>query len=634
LEYTQSPGETFLENRIALDDLATLLTPREDWHPFPRWSERAAWEAVPPELADSVRERAAELADWQWPHIPATLFLEYARIGNRINYEEVHFERRRNLISLVLGECLTGEGRYLDQIINGLWAIFEESFWGLPAHNRPRFYQGSGLPDVDDPYVDLFAAETGNLVAWTIYLLGDRISKELPIVTDRAIRELQHRILEPYRARNDWVWLGFEEGNRAHPNNWNPWIHSNVLTVNLLFEPDPEVRVATVAKCIRGIDRFLGGYHADGGCDEGISYWGRAGASLFDCLDVLESASDGRITLWDQPLIQEIGRYVYRMHIGGQWFVNFADGSAKADVDGNLIYRYGTRIGDDRMAALGVEARTSFVRAQPARIVSLGRSLNELLDPTPTEPQDARTFVRDAWLPGLQVLTAHASGDSNEGLFLAVKGGHNAESHNHNDVGSIVVGYRGVPVIIDAGVETYSRKTFSDQRYEIWTMQSGYHNLPTINGQDQLPGIAFAARDAEVAIRDDASWMRLDIAGAWGADAGVVSWQRTATIDRLTREAQVEDTWDLERVDGGLTWNLMLAEEPELTSPGSVLARHGEARLAIVFDASQLTPSVERVPITDGRLGGVWGEAVYRLRLTHVSPSPHGTIALRFVPAG
>jgi hypothetical protein len=34
---------------------------------------------------------------------------------------------------------------------------------------------------------------------------------------------------------------------------------------------------------------MLGVYHDDGGCDEGPGYWNRAGASLFECLDLLAS---------------------------------------------------------------------------------------------------------------------------------------------------------------------------------------------------------------------------------------------------------------------------------------------------------------------------------------------------------
>ena len=81
------------------------------------------------------------------------------------------------------------------------------------------------------------------------------------------------------------------------------------------------------------------------------------------------------------------------------------------------------------------------------------------------------------------------------GLTLAVKGGHNGEHHNHNDVGSFVVASDGVPVIVDAGRPTYTAQTFGPDRYAIWTMQSGWHNVPVIGGREQLPGAAHAARD-------------------------------------------------------------------------------------------------------------------------------------------
>ena len=71
---------------------------------------------------------------------------------------------------------------------------------------------------------------------------------------------------------------------------------------------------------------------------------------------------------------------------------------------------------------------------------------------------------------------------SAEGLCLAAQGGTNGQSHNHNDVGNFVVYADGLPAIIDVGVETYTAKTFSSPRYGIWTMQSAYHNCPTIDG--------------------------------------------------------------------------------------------------------------------------------------------------------
>lgn len=627
---TSSTDEHYLESRVPLQNLSELLLPIGDWQPYPDCSGRAVWDAVPDHLRTPLVRDAEALLDWTYPHIPATLFLEYARIGNRINYEEVHFERRRNLIRFVLAECLEAKGRFLDQIVNGVWALCEETYWGLPAHNRPRYFAGSGLPDDDDQYVDLFAAETGNLLAWTHFLLKTTIAEELPVVVNRIECELQDRILGPYRERNDWNWLGIENRTR-HPNNWNPWIHSNVLAVNLLIEQDADRRVETVVKTIQGVDRFLGGYAPDGGCDEGISYWGRAGATLFDYLELLDSASGGKINVYGESLIQEIGRYAYRMHIGGQWFVNFADGTAKVDLDAGLVYRYGKRIDDERMMALGIEGQ-GFDNVLPPRIATLGRGIADLLEPAPlTNESQAESFVRDVWLPGIEVLASHEQDGTDQGLFLAAKGGHNGESHNHNDIGSFIVGLDGRPVIIDVGVETYSRKTFSAQRYEIWTMQSGHHNLPTINGQDQLPGIDSAARNVESSVSDSASGLAMDIAGSYGPEAGVTSWTRRSTLHRSdTPKVVVEDEFELNGPSADLIWNVMTAEPVEQVAAGELIATHQGRRLRIRFDASVLEPSFERIAVTDGRLRPVWNDEVWRTRFKLRSAQKSGSVSMEF----
>jgi hypothetical protein len=71
------------------------------------------------------------------------------------------------------------------------------------------------------------------------------------------------------------------------------------------------------------------------------------------------------------------------------------------------------------------------------------------------------------------------------------QGGHNDESHN--DIGNYVVYYDGQPLLIDVGRGTYTSKTFSNRRYEIWYNRSDYHNVPTVNGVTQAPGHAFKA---------------------------------------------------------------------------------------------------------------------------------------------
>ena len=116
------------------------------------------------------------------------------------------------------------------------------------------------------------------------------------------------------------------------------------------------------------------------------------------------------------------------------------------------------------------------------------------------------------WLGNLQIMTARR-GD----YFVAMKGGHNGESHNHNDVGSFVIYANGAPLFIDPGVGEYTAKTFSKNRYDIWTMQSGYHNLPQINGFDQKDSKQYAAK----IINHRNGLLSLDIATAYPEEAGV-----------------------------------------------------------------------------------------------------------------
>lgn len=62
---------------------------------------------------------------------------------------------------------------------------------------------------------------------------------------------------------------------------------------------------------------------------------------------MLYSATGGGIDLYEVPLIREIGRYIYRAHIHDDYFINFADASARLEASGDLVFRYGRRIGDE-----------------------------------------------------------------------------------------------------------------------------------------------------------------------------------------------------------------------------------------------------------------------------------------------
>ena len=281
------------------------------------------------------------------------------RDGNRGRYETLLFSRRGKLADLVLGELLEGQGRFTDAIADGLWLICEESYWGVPAHVGAQ-KRGPGLPDVTEPTVDLFAAETGALLAWTDYLMGDRLDAVHPLVRERVRLEVDRRILTPNLERDDFWWMGFAP---REVNNWNPWINSNWLASVLLLERDPERRARAVRKIARSLDRFIDAYPDDGGCDEGPSYWGRAGASLFESLELLHAATGGRLDVYREPVVRAIGQYIARVYIAGDCFVNIGDASAKVEPEPELVFRYGRAVGDR------VARRLRLLPRRPARAV-------------------------------------------------------------------------------------------------------------------------------------------------------------------------------------------------------------------------------------------------------------------------
>ncbi|MFN7936383.1 MAG: heparinase II/III family protein [Bryobacteraceae bacterium] len=600
------------------EKVAGALLPAREWKPLPRFADRAAWEGLPAEVRGHIVEQASGLQKEPWESLPASVYLDFARNGNRSRYERIRFARRGKLNLLAVAECIEGKGRFLDSVTEGVWLECEESSWVLPAHIGVQKV-GKGLPDVTEPVVDLFAAESGAQLSWLHYLLASELGRVSPLVPKRIRNEVHHRILAPCMERNDFGWMGLR-GPQHSLNNWTPWINSNWLTCALLLEEDPGRRAAHVAKALRSVDEYLSDMPDDGGCDEGPGYWGRAGASLFDCLELLDSASSGRMTWWKEPLVREIGRYIVKAHIAGKWMVNFADASAHATPDGALVWRYGKAIGDRDMMEYGAWAaqgqRGFDGHDSPARglmklFLNAGMKDTQARAPLPVEN----------WLPDLNVLFARQTAGSDRGFYLAAKGGHNAESHNHNDVGNFIVFLDGQPVLVDVGVETYTAKTFSSQRYEIWTMQSGWHNCPTVNGMMQAPGRAFRARDVQFK-GGAVSEVAMDLAGTYPAEARVERLRRSMRLDRKAGAVVVEDGFAL-RGAGAMEWNFITPVKPSVGDAGRVSLAAGAV---LRYDAALLSAAVDEHEANDGRLKEIWGGKMYRVRLTLKAPRAEGTV--------
>jgi len=588
--------------------LADALPAPGDWRPYPTVADREAWRAAEPGLAGRTQAEAEARRGAPWPPLPASLFADFRRTGDRQRFQRPYFERRSRLGALVVAECLGGDGRFLDDVVDGVWAICEESSWSVPAHTFSVRHPRSPLPDVDRPLVDLFGAETGATLAWTAHLLRPCLEGDLAVVLERVRQEVRRRLLVPYRCVDEWRWLRGREPGRG-PNNWNPWIHANLLTATLLLEDDPHLRVALAARMVRGVDAFLEGYADDGGCDEGPAYWWRAAGSLFDFLETLRSATGGRLD-------------------------GFADAEARQRNRGELLFRFGRRVGDPEMVAHALAMRDhGSLRGHPESR-DLGRLLPALFDREYADaPAVQAPLVRDAWLPGVQVLACRQEAGTTAGLFLAAKGGHNGESHNHNDVGSFVVALDGVPVLVDAGVGVYTARTFGPERYGIWTMQSAYHNLPVIDGVQQGAGPDHRAGATTCEVGDAVTWLRLDLAAAYPAEARIRRWLRTLRLERTgAGRVVLVDDWELEAEPGGLALHLLSWPPARLREPGRLAFEAGGRPLLVEYDPGLFAVRTEEIRIDDERLAASWGDALHRTVLDVRRPPAAGSWTLRAGP--
>jgi hypothetical protein len=605
--------------------LASLWSPEKlsqttNFHPFPTAKERPAWDQIPADARAALIATGERQLKAPWDQLPASFALEFARNGNRSHYEGLRTRRRNKLQDLVIAETVEGKGRFTDEIVNGIWTTCEETFWGVPAHLGAQKAK-VGLPDFTEPIVELFGAETASLLAWTLYLLEPQLAQVSKLVPERIRLETQRRILAPCLERDDFSFMGFHGGP---PNNWDPWITSNWITSTLILEPDVKRRNAAIVKSVRCLDNFLNGYADDGGCDEGPSYWGRAGASLFDCLELLHEASNGSLNAFDQPLIHQIGLYICRAHIAGEWYTNFSDAPARFATNGDLLYRYGKRVNDRTMMQHGAYAAfEKDEKAIPGD--SIGRQLPALFNLAEfRKAPRTQALLRDAWMPGIGVMAARREEGSTKGLYLAAEAGNNGKSHNHNDVGNFIVYANGEPAIIDVGVETYTAKTFGAHRYELWTMQSAFHNCPTIGGVMQSPGRQFAA----AAVTYSPGELHMDIAGAYPKEANLKSWQRRIKLDRIANRIEIGDEYALSQAAKEITLTLMTP--CKVTQESGYLSLENKVRVA--YDAA-LTPVIEEIKLEDARLKGVWGDRVYRILLRAQNPPRSGKWQLQITQA-
>jgi len=490
--------------------------------PLPTYDDAAAFERLRGDettgpAVERLLERARETAADPVPRLPATLYLEYERTGERPGYEAPYRERVARLSRFALAECFEREGEFLDPLLDYAWAVCEQTTWTLPAHlDGADASRGLSVPAAaDGRTLALRTVGTARTLAAVDGVLGDRLH---PALRERIRHEAERQVFEPFLEGEHW-W--------AEPptNNWNAVCNANAA-VAALYLADPERAGRIAAAAARSLESYLADFDPDGATAEGIGYWNYGFGNYVAAAAELEARTDGAYSLLAPPVIEEIARFPLRTRLSPGRYPAFSDAhEATRPATATACY-LADRLDDPGLAALG---RSSFAAREGIGGDFL-TALRTLASVRAAPAGESAPPPRRAWFRGHQWWIARADAVDEEALVVAAKGGNNGESHNHNDVGTVMVHAARESTITDPGMQTYTDEYFSERRYEFLAPRSLSHPVP-YPGAEQAADSDHAARVADRTAGEDVESLTLALADCY-PDVALERLERTLRLER------------------------------------------------------------------------------------------------------
>jgi hypothetical protein len=599
-------------NRI--NQIAAMLSDEPAGFGLPA-SERDAWEKLL--RNDSFRRRIAEaeeLLDKPIGDLPDDLYLDFSRTGNRTRWQRVSGRRRRRVHTLVLAECLENKGRFLPAFEQLVRALCSERTWVMPAHDRQLTNFHGKVVDID-----LGSSSLAWSLATADYLLGDKLRPEVR----RLIHDnLQKRIFQPYsdmvkgnRKKNWWM---------TTTNNWNAVCLAGVTGSALAVLDSKDTRAFYIAAAEHYSKNFLKGFTDDGYCSEGLGYWNYGFGYYVMLGEMILQATDGELDLMRNDKAKQAARFGSKIEIANGVYPAFADCSVRAEPSSSLMYYVSRHLG------LGLHKWASI---DP---VSSGGSLYQsMMYSFPNSASKASSARRASSGPGMRswfdqagVLICRPALNSSCRLAVALKGGHNNEHHNHNDVGSFVVVLGDEPLLLDPGAEVYTARTFSGRRYESNVLNSFGHPVPIVAGNLQQTGSRARGKVIRHEFTDSTDTLVLDISSAYDVPQLEKLERRFVYSRSGTGSLTVTDEVTLSQpCDFGTA--LITFDKWKRTSSSSLTIHDQEQALSVNIAVSGSDFEIEAETIEEDLSGG---RLPTRLGINLTRPVTHAFVTLTISP--
>ncbi len=576
----------------------------KSYKPYPKCNEREIWDKVNDKVKEKTIEKALQFLNKikDWRILPITTFMLYANTGDRITYENLYLVRRDALCSLVIAECLENKGRFLDDIVNALISICEESSWCIPAHiyeeRTEKFF------DLSNQKLDIFASETAQYVALTIYLLEEKLNEISPFIIKSIKNILFEKVLKPMLdLRYEYFWL--EENTDA--TNWSPWICSNLLLVSFTCCDDLDVVNTILERVYKTLEKYYSCIDDDCGNLEGARYWPKSAGTFYLCLQTIKDASNGKINCFNDKKVMRMVENMYDLCLTEDFVFNYGDCPGKVYDYPIYLYMFAKSIGNEKIA--------NFASSKLKDKLILGRhpvlnaSIIYLLNYDKFLLSDNFIEVKsDAVYKSTQFFVSYGSGKN--AYCLACKGGRFDIPHAHLDVGNFVLFKGKNPIFIDIGIGTYSRETFYD-RWSCWIMRSQYHNLPIINNAEE-EGDCGKGIVEDYYNNGELVEIGLNLTESYSKDAKLNNFKRKYIIDKVSNTIEITDGLSFKDSNNSAQFNYICALKPNILDGKIIFENKDEIEIVCEKNFSY---EIEQINLDDIVLTEIWGEKLYRIKL-------------------
>lgn len=475
---------------------------------------------------DKVEELAQKMRTEAMPEPTEELFALFEQTGNRLQYEAVYFKRRKFLAVFGMAALIFKRAEDVKKLEKVLYSVCEEECWALPAHvNRREDAQWRHS-------VDLFASETAQTLAEIISLVGEEggLSHEL---CERVCKEIEERVFTPFFSSkpNYGCW-------ECCDHNWNAVCAGGIGSACIyLMQGKEEERLA---KCLErlcnSLTHYLDGFREDGTCMEGIGYFTYGMTYFVGFAEQLYRYTNGKTDLFQNEKLRKIAEFQQKMYFAGGCTVSFSDGEERAKyrmgLTSFLAEKYDTVLVPAEHLAAGFEEDTCY------RFMGLCR------DYLWTRDEEREETVQEAKSRHDTLESAQWSiCESENGTALAIKGGHNGEPHNHNDIGSFLYLIGEEQLLVDLGAGEYTKEYFGGGRYEILCNSSLGHSVPIIGERLQKDG---AWHKADHFWTDGNGITKVSYASAYPLGT-VKELERETEFDMQTGKLTVTDRFTFEK---------------------------------------------------------------------------------------